>query len=123
VVTVPAGEDTQEGQQLPHNDDHNNDHGEEENDEEKNKRATSLKDEMFCDADEIKTIGNEASIPIGRPRDLLNYVNITTQLEFRTKRVPHAGREEYKAVVEIFSGPNVLSRHEGLAFRDMYQMQ
>jgi hypothetical protein len=78
---------------------------------------------MFCDADEIKTIGNEASIPIGRPRDLLNYINITTQLEFRTKRVPHAGREEYKAVVEIFSGPNVLNRHEGLAFRDMYQMQ
>jgi hypothetical protein len=42
---------------------------------------------MFCDADEIKTTGNEASIPTDRLRDLLNHLNITTHPEFRIKRV------------------------------------
>jgi hypothetical protein len=76
---------------------------------------------MFRDTDEIKTAKNVAPIPTGRMRDLLNHLNITTQLEFRIKRVPRPGQEKYKAIVEIFSGPNVLSRHKGLAFRAMYQ--
>jgi hypothetical protein len=63
----------------------------------------------FHDTVEIKTFGNEAPIPTGRLRDLLNRINITTLPEFRIKRVPHLGREEYKAIVEILSGPNVLS--------------
>jgi hypothetical protein len=79
------------------------------------------KDETFRDADEIKTTGNEASIHIGRPRDLLNHLNIITQPEFRIKRVLHPGRKEYKTIVEIFSGPNVLSHHKGPAFRATYQ--
>jgi hypothetical protein len=54
-------------------------------------------------------------------RDLLNHLNITTPLEFRIKRVSHPGREEYKVIVEIFSGPNVLSRHKGSSFRATYQ--
>jgi hypothetical protein len=49
------------------------------------------KDETFCDADEIKTAGNEAPIPTGRLSDLLNHLNITTHLEFRIKRVPCPG--------------------------------
>jgi hypothetical protein len=32
----------------------------------------------------------------------------------------HPGREEYKAIMEIISRPNVLSRHMGLAFRTTY---
>jgi hypothetical protein len=46
------------------------------------------KDEMYYDADEIKTGGNEAPIPTGRLRDLLNHLDITTPSEFRIKRVP-----------------------------------
>jgi hypothetical protein len=61
------------------------------------------KDEMFGDADEIKTAKNVAPIPTSRMRDLLNHLNITTQLEFRIKRVPRPGQEKYKAIVEIFS--------------------
>jgi hypothetical protein len=80
------------------------------------------KDEMFRDVDEIKTAGNEAPIPTGRLRDLLNHLNITTPPEFRIKRVPRPRREEYKAIVKIFSGPNVLSHHKGPAFRAMYQV-
>jgi hypothetical protein len=51
---------------------------------------------------------------------LLNHLNIITHPEFRIKRVPRPGREEYKAIVEIFSGPNVLSHHKGPALRAMY---
>jgi hypothetical protein len=54
-------------------------------------------------------------------RDLLNDINITTLPEFRIKRIPCPGQEEYKAIVEIISGPNVLSRHKGPAFITTYQ--
>jgi hypothetical protein len=49
------------------------------------------KDETYCDTDEIKTAGNEAPIPTGRLRDLLNCLDITTLLELRIKRVPRPG--------------------------------
>jgi hypothetical protein len=52
---------------------------------------------------------------------LLNHLNITTPPEFRIKRVPRPGREEYKTIMEIFSGPNVLSHHKGPSFRATYQ--
>jgi hypothetical protein len=78
------------------------------------------KDETFRNADEVKTARNEAPIPTGRLRDLLNHLNITTQPEFRIKRVSRLGREEYKAIMEIFNGPNVLSHHKGPAFRATY---
>jgi hypothetical protein len=48
-------------------------------------------DEAFHDTDEINTFGDEAPIPTGRLRDLLNRINITTPLEFRIKRVPCLG--------------------------------
>jgi hypothetical protein len=134
VVTVPAGEDTQEAQQMSQNDDH--DQREEENNEEEEEEGNKAegkededctpwsnveKDEMFHDVDEIKTFGDEAPIPTGRPRDLLNRINITTSPEFLIKRILRPGREEYKAIMEIISGPNVLSRHKGPAFRTTYQ--
>jgi hypothetical protein len=49
------------------------------------------KDEIFHDADEIKTFGDEAPFPTGRLRDLLNHINITTAPEFRIKRIPCPG--------------------------------
>jgi hypothetical protein len=105
VVTVSIGEDTQEAQQLPQNDNHNNDQEEEENEEEEeegNKAegeddedytplSNAEKDEMFHDTNEIKTFVDEAPIPTGRLRDLLNHINITTPTEFRIKRVPRPG--------------------------------
>jgi hypothetical protein len=136
VVTVPVGEDKQKAQQLPQNDDHDNDHGEEINNEEEEEEGNKAKgkddedytplsdakkDETFSDADEIKIARNEAPIPTGRLRDLLNHLNITTQPEFRIKRVSRPGWEEYRAIMEIISGPNVLSHHKDIAFRAMYQ--
>jgi hypothetical protein len=104
VVMVSTGEDTQEGQQLPQNDDYDNDHEEEER-EESNKAegqddedytplSDAEKDETFRDADEIKTAGNEALVPTDRLRDLLNHLNITTHPKFRIKRVSCPRREE-----------------------------
>jgi hypothetical protein len=133
VVTVPTGEDLQEAQPMPQN--HNHDQQEEEDNEKEeggNKAegaededytpwSNAEKDEIFHDADEIKTFGDEAPIPTGRLRDLLNHINITTPPEFRIKRILCPGREEYKAIVEIISGSNVLSRHKGPAFRTTYQ--
>jgi hypothetical protein len=98
VVTVAVGEDTQEAQQLQQNDDHEEEENNEEEEEKGNKAEgegdedyTPLsdveKDEMFRDADEIKTARNEAPIPTSRLRDLLNHLNITTHPEFRMKRV------------------------------------
>jgi hypothetical protein len=49
------------------------------------------KDEMFHDADEIKTYEDEVPILTGRLRDLLNRINITTPPEFRIKRVSRPG--------------------------------
>jgi hypothetical protein len=92
-----------------------------EDDEDNTPLSDIEKDETFRDADEIKTAGNEAPIPTSRLKDLLNHLNITTPPEFRIKRVPRPGREEYKAIMEIFNGPSVLSCHKGPAFRVTYQ--
>jgi hypothetical protein len=85
---------------LPQNDDH--DLQEEENNEEEkevgNKAegeededytpwSDAKKDDTFHNVDEIKTFGDEALIPTGRLRDLLNRINITTPPELRIKRV------------------------------------
>jgi hypothetical protein len=82
---LPAGEDTQEAQQLPQNND--NDHEEEEEDNEEKEEGNKAKskddedynplrdvekEETYHDADEIKTFRNKAPIPTGRLKDLLN---------------------------------------------------
>jgi hypothetical protein len=104
VVTVPAGEDTQEAQHMPQNDDH--DQQEEENNEEEEEEGNKAegeededytpwsnaeKDETFHDADEIKTFEVEAPIATGRLKDLLNRINITTPPKFRIKRIMRPG--------------------------------
>jgi hypothetical protein len=124
----------EEAQQMLQNDDHdqreeeNNEKEEEEgnkakgeDDEDYTPWSNAKKDETFHDADEIKTFGDESLIPTGRLRDLLNRINITTPPEFRIKRIPCPDREEYKVIMEIISGPNVLSRHKGPSFRTTYQ--
>jgi hypothetical protein len=91
MVTVPAGEDSQEAQPMSQNHDHDqqeeetNEKEEEEgnkaegeDDEDYTPSSNAEKDETFHVADEIKTFGNEAPIPTGRLRDLLNHINIIT---------------------------------------------
>jgi hypothetical protein len=129
----PQGAPVEEPQ-LPQHHDHdhrveeNNEKEEEEgnmaegeDDEDYTPWSNTEKDETFHDADEIKTFENEALIPTGRLRDLLNRINITTPPEFRIKRIPCPGWEEYKAIMKIISRPNVLSGHKGPAFRTTFQ--
>jgi hypothetical protein len=79
------------------------------------------KEKEYHITNEVKTFKTEAPIPTGGLRELLNRVSITTPPEFKVKRVLRPRREEYKAIVEILSGPNVLSCHRGLAFRATHQ--
>jgi hypothetical protein len=135
VVTVPAGEDSQEAQPMPQNHDHDQQEEEDNKKEEDGNKAegeegedytpwsNAEKDETFYDVDEIKTFGDEAPIPTGRLRDLLNHINITTPLEFRIKRIPRPGREEYNAIMEIISGSNVLSQHRDQPSEPLTRMQ
>jgi hypothetical protein len=145
VVMVPVGEEAQEAmeeaQQLSQNNGNNNDHdnaheeenedneakeeegndGEDEDDEDYTPLSDFEKEKMYREADEIKTAKNDALIPTGRMRDLLNRVDITTPPEFRIKKVPRLGWEEYKAIMEIINKLSVISQHKGLAFRATYR--
>jgi hypothetical protein len=90
---------------MPQNDDHDQweeENNEKEEEEEGNKAegeededyttwSNAEKDKKFHDADEINTFGDEAPIPTGRLRDLLNRINSTTPIEFRIKRILHPG--------------------------------
>jgi hypothetical protein len=104
VVIVPAGEDSQEAQPMSQYLDHDQQEEEDnekeeeggnkaegEEDEDYTPWSNAEKDETFHDADEIKTFGDEALIPTGRLRDLLDHINITTLPEFRIKRIPCPG--------------------------------
>jgi hypothetical protein len=112
---MPQNHDQQEEEGNEKEEDGNKAEGEE--DEDYTPWSNAEENEIFHDADEIKTFGDKAPILTGRLRDLLKHINITTPPEFRIKRIPRPGREEYKAIVEIISGPNALSRHKGPAFR------
>jgi hypothetical protein len=113
MVTVPTGEGTQEAQHLPQKDNHDDNH---EDDEDYTPLSDFEKEKVYHDDKEIKAVGIEAPIPTVKLRDLLNRIDNTTLPEFRIKRVLRSGWEEYKAIAEILSGPNVLNHHKGLAF-------
>jgi hypothetical protein len=109
------------------NGNHNNDHedddeddNEEEDDGDYTPSSDGKNEKIYRDTDEIKTTGNEALIPTDRLRDLLGHVDITIAPEYRIKRILCPGWDEYRAVVEVFNGPNVLNRHMGPAFRATY---
>jgi hypothetical protein len=74
-------------------------------------------EKMYRDADEVESFGAETLVIAGRLRALLEHLGITTAPRYRIKEVPHPGRVELKALVEIFFGSRVLCRHEGPAFR------
>jgi hypothetical protein len=72
---------------------------------------------MYQHADEVESFEAEAPVLAGRLRALLEHLGITTAPRYRIKEVPHPGREEFKAVAEIFFRSRVLCRHMGPAFR------
>jgi hypothetical protein len=72
---------------------------------------------MYRDVDEVESTGAEAPVLDGRLRALLEHLGITTAPRYRIKKVPHSGRVEFKAIVEIFFRSRILCRHKGPAFR------
>jgi hypothetical protein len=59
---------------------------------------------LYRDIDEFQYFMDEAPVPTSRLWALLGYLGITTALEFCIKRVPHLGRVEYRAIMEVFHG-------------------
>jgi hypothetical protein len=66
---------------------------------------------LYRDVDERESFGAEALVPTDRLHALLGHLGITSALRYRIKGVLYLGRVEFKAVLEIFSGPRVLYRH------------
>jgi hypothetical protein len=74
-------------------------------------------EKLYREADERESFGVEALIPTSRLCALLGHLGITSAPRYRIKGVLCPRRVEFKAVAKIFSGPRVLCRHQGPAFR------
>jgi hypothetical protein len=68
-------------------------------------------EKLYRDADKRESFGAETPIHTGRLRALLGHLGITSSPRYRINGIPCPGRVEFKAVVEIFSGPRVLCRN------------
>jgi hypothetical protein len=90
---------------------------EDKTDEEQPPPSDTEPEKLYWDADEVESFGAESLILVGRLRALLEHLGITTAPRYRIKEVPHSGRVEFKAIVEIFFGSRILCRHNGPAFR------
>jgi hypothetical protein len=91
------------------------------NEDEDNEEYSPLSDnegeKLYRDADERQSFDAEALIPTGRLCVLLGHLGITSAPRYRIKGVSHPGWVEFKAVVEIFSRPRDLCRHQGPVLR------
>jgi hypothetical protein len=99
-------------QQQDHNIDNKDD-----GDEEYSPLNDNEGEELYRDDDERESFSVEAPVPTGRLHALLGHLGITSAPRYRIKGVPRPGWVELKAVAEIFSGPRILCRHQGPAFR------
>jgi hypothetical protein len=108
VPSSPVAQGTPAKQQQQEDHDIDNE-DEDEDDEEYSLPSDSEGDKLYIDAKERESFGAEAPIPTSRLCALLGHLGITS--------FPRPGWVEFKAVVEIFSGPRVLCRHQGPAFR------
>jgi hypothetical protein len=86
-------------------------------DEEQLPPSDTEPEKLYRDADMVESFGAESPILTGRLRALLEHLGITTAPQYRIKEVPHSGRVEFKAIVEIFIGSMILCRHKGPVFR------
>jgi hypothetical protein len=114
VPSSPVAQGTPAKQQQQEDHDIDN---EDEDDEEYSLPSDSEGDKLYIEAKERESFGAEAPIPTSRLCALLGHLGITSSPRYQIKGVPHPGWVEFKAVVEIFSGPRVLCRHQGPAFR------
>jgi hypothetical protein len=112
VPESPTAQDSPAKEQQP--EDHDT---EDKTDEEQPPSNDTKPEKMYQDADEVESFRAESPILAGRLQALLEHLGITTTPRYRIKEVPRSGRVEFKAIVEIFFGSRILSRHKGPAFR------
>jgi hypothetical protein len=112
VPESPTAQDSPAEEQQP--EDHDT---EDKTDEEQPPSNDTKPEKMYQDADEVESFRAESPILAGRLQALLEHLGITTTPQYRIKEVPRSGRVEFKAIVEIFFGSRILSRHKGPAFR------
>jgi hypothetical protein len=110
---APQGAPAEEEEQQQDHDIDNED----EDDEEYSPLSDNEGEKLYRDADERESFSAEAPIPTGKLHALLGHLGITFAPRYQIKGVPRPGRVEFKIVVEIFSRPRVLRRHQGSAFR------
>jgi hypothetical protein len=97
--TTAQGSPAEEQQQLK-------DHDIEDKANEEYPPLSDTEDEkMYQDADEVESFRVEAPIHTSMLRALLEHLGITTTPKCWIKEVPHPGRVEFKAIVEIFLDP------------------
>jgi hypothetical protein len=137
VVVAPGRQEPQgalaEEPQPPQNNDHNNNLSEEEENNEEEKEegnkaegeededytpwSNTGKDETFHDADEIKTFGDEAPIPIGRLRDLLNHIKITLRQSSKSREfhalAEKSTRQSWRSSANPMCSADTRAQHSG----------
>jgi hypothetical protein len=116
IELVVPGSPVAQGAPVEEQQDHDV-NNEDEDDEEYSPLSDNDGEKLYRDANERESFGAEAPISTGRLRALLGHLGITSAPRYRIKGVPHPGQVEFKVVAEFFSGPRVLCRHQGLAFR------
>jgi hypothetical protein len=112
VPRIPAAQgipDEEEQQQ--------HDHDEDKDDEEYSPLSDTEGEKVYRDTKEMESFRAEALVPTGRLQALLGHLGITSAPKYRIKGIPRPRQVEFKAIVEIFQGPKVISRHTGLAYR------
>jgi hypothetical protein len=112
VPESPTTQDTSAEEQQPPEDRNTGD----KTNEEHPPRSDNEDKKMYRDADEVESFRAESLILTARLRALLEHLGITTAPRYRIKEVPHSGRVEFKAIVEIFFESRILCRHKGPAF-------
>jgi hypothetical protein len=93
------------------------DHDEDKDDEEYSPLSNTEGEKLYGNAEEIESFGAEAPVPTGRLQALLGHLGITSAPKYRIKGISRPGWVEFRAIMEIFLRPKVISRHIGPAYR------
>jgi hypothetical protein len=110
---IPGGPATQGT--LDEEEQQQQDHDEDKDNEEYSPLSVTEGQKLYRDAKDIESFGAEALDLTGWLQALLGHLGITSAPKYQIKGIPRLGRVGFKAIMEIFQGPKVISRHIGPA--------
>jgi hypothetical protein len=73
--------------------------------------SDSKGEKLYHDAEEFESFRIEDPVLVSRLQALLVHLDITTAPKYLIKGLPRSGRVEFWAIMEIFHGSKVVSRH------------